>query len=103
MAGRNGNGRNGARVVVTGMGAITAIGNSVEEFWANALDGKSGIDILTSFYHSAYPVHIAGEVKNFDPEKYMDRREARRMARFSQFAIAGTHQALEHADLTLED
>jgi 3-oxoacyl-[acyl-carrier-protein] synthase II len=104
MAGSNGNGRNGngTRVVVTGMGAITAIGNSVEEFWANALDGKSGIDILTSFDHSAYPVHIAGEVKDFDPEKYMDRREARRMARFSQFAIAGTSQALQHAELDLD-
>jgi 3-oxoacyl-[acyl-carrier-protein] synthase II len=102
MAGSNGNGRNGTRVVVTGMGAITAIGNSVEEFWANALDGKSGIDILTSFDHSAYPVHIAGEVKDFDPEKYMDRREARRMARFSQFAIAGTTQAIQHAELDLD-
>lgn len=104
MAGSNGNGRNGhgTRVVVTGMGAITAIGNSVEEFWANALDGKSGIDILTSFDHSAYPVHIAGEVKDFDPEKYMDRREARRMARFSQFAIAGTTQALQQSELDLD-
>ncbi|HVP05182.1 MAG TPA: beta-ketoacyl-ACP synthase II [Dehalococcoidia bacterium] len=104
MAGSNGNGngRNGTRVVVTGMGAITAIGNSVEEFWANALDGKSGIDVLTSFDHSAYPVHIAGEIKDFNPEAYMDRREARRMARFSQFAIAGTRQALTQAELDLE-
>ena len=102
MAGSNGNGRNPTRVVVTGMGAITAIGNSVEEFWANALDGKSGIDILTAFDHSAYPVHIAGEVKGFDPEQYMDRREARRMARFSQFAIAGTTQALKHAELDMD-
>jgi 3-oxoacyl-[acyl-carrier-protein] synthase II len=103
MAGSNGNGngRNGTRVVVTGMGAITAIGNSVEEFWANALDGKSGIDVLTSFDHSAYPVHIAGEIKDFNPEAYMDRREARRMARFSQFAIAGTRQALTQAELDL--
>lgn len=102
MAGSNGNGRNPTRVVVTGMGAITAIGNSVEEFWANALDGKSGIDILTAFDHSAYPVHIAGEVKGFDPKQYMDRREARRMARFSQFAIAGTTQAIQHAELDLD-
>ncbi len=102
MAGSNGNSRNGTRVVVTGMGAITAIGNSVEEFWANALDGKSGIGILTSFDHSAYPVHIAGEIRDFEPEKYMDRREARRMARFSQFAIAGTIQALRQAELDLD-
>ena len=96
-------GRNGTRVVVTGMGAITPIGNSVQEFWDSAVAGKSGLDILQAFDHSAYPVHIAGEVKGFDPEEYMDRRVARRMARFSQFAMAGTAQALRHADLNLED
>ncbi len=96
-------GRNGTRVVVTGMGAITPIGNSVEEFWGNAVDGKSGLGILQAFDHSAYPVHVAGEVKEFDPEEYMDRRVARRMGRFSQFAIAGTAQALRQADLDLED
>src|SRR5687767_798249 len=104
MAGSNGtNGRHPTRVVITGMGAITPIGNSVEEFWSNALEGKSGISILQAFDHSAYPVHIAGEIKNFDPEQYMDRRDARRMGRFSQFAIAATHQALRQADLDLED
>jgi len=96
-------GRNGTRVVVTGMGAITPIGNSVQEFWDNAVAGKSGLDILQAFDHSAYPVHVAGEVKRFDPEEYMDRRVARRMARFSQFAMAGTVQALRQADLNLED
>jgi 3-oxoacyl-[acyl-carrier-protein] synthase II len=107
MAGRNGknarNGRNGTRVVVTGMGAITPIGNSVQEFWANCLAGKSGIDILTSFDHSAYPIHIAGEVKNFNPEDHMDRRDARRMGRFSQFAIAATHEALKQAELDMDE
>ena len=71
MAGTNGtngaNGRHHTRVVITGMGAITCIGNSVEDFWASATAGKSGIDILQAFDHSAYPVHIAGEVKDFDP------------------------------------
>ena len=110
MAGRNGsngkNGRNGrhpTRVVVTGMGAITPIGNSVAEFWESCLAGKSGIDILTSFDHSAYPIHIAGEVKNFDPEEHMDRRDARRMARFSQFAIAATHEAIKQAELDMDE
>ena len=107
MAGRNGsNGRNGrhpTRVVVTGMGAITPIGNSVAEFWESCLAGKSGIDILTSFDHSAYPIHIAGEVKDFDPEAYMERRDARRMARFSQFAIAATDQALKQAELDMNE
>ena len=96
-------GRNGTRVVVTGMGAITPIGNSVQEFWDNAVAGKSGLGILQAFDTSAYPVHVAGEVKDFDPEEYMDRRVARRMGRFSQFAIAGTAQALRQADLNLED
>jgi 3-oxoacyl-[acyl-carrier-protein] synthase II len=94
-------GRNGTRVVVTGMGAITPIGNSVPEFWDAAVAGQSGIDILTSFDHSAYPIHIAGEVKGFDAGDYMDRRDARRMSRFSQFAIAGTRQALQQAELDL--
>ncbi len=101
MAGANG--RSGTRVVVTGMGAITPIGNSVSEFWDSCLQGRSGIGILTQFDHAAYPVHIAGEVKNFDPEEHMDRRDARRMARFSQFAIAATKQALAHAELDLDE
>jgi 3-oxoacyl-[acyl-carrier-protein] synthase II len=84
------------------MGAITAIGNSVPEFWDNALAGKSGIDILTAFDHSNYPIHMAGEVKDFDPEQYMERKEARRMGRFSQFAVAATRQALDHAELELD-
>ena len=96
-------GRNGTRVVVTGMGAITPIGNSVQEFWDSAVAGQSGLGILSTFDHSAYPVHVAGEVKDFDPQKYMDRRVARRMGRFSQFAMAGTTQALRQADLNLED
>jgi 3-oxoacyl-[acyl-carrier-protein] synthase II len=112
MAGRNGgngkNGRNGRngyhgnRVVVTGMGAITPIGLSVADFWDSCLAGKSGISILTSFDHSAYPIHIAGEIKDFNPEDHMDRRDARRMARFSQFAIAATHEAIKQSELDME-
>lgn len=95
-------GSNGRRAVITGMGAITPIGNSVEEFWKNAVEGQPGIDVLTAFDHSQYPVHYAAEVKGFNPEDYMDRRDARRMGRFSQFAIAATAQALRQADLDLE-
>jgi 3-oxoacyl-[acyl-carrier-protein] synthase II len=104
MAGTNGsNGYHGRRVVVTGLGAITPAGNTVEEFWASMIEGRSGIDILQSFDHSAYPVHIAGEVKGFDPEEYMDRRDARRMGRFSQMAIGAARQALTQAELDLGD
>jgi 3-oxoacyl-[acyl-carrier-protein] synthase II len=81
------------------MGAITPIGNTVSEFWDNAVAGKSGIDILKSFDHSSYPIHIAGEVKGFDPEDHIERREARRMSRFSQMAIAASQQALKQAEL----
>jgi len=90
------------RAVITGMGAITPLGNSVEEFWQGCLEGRSGIDYLTQFDASNYPARIAGEVKGFDPEDYMDRREARRMARFSQFAVAAARQAIEGAGLKLE-
>ena len=90
------------RAVITGVGAITPLGNSVEEFWQGCLEGRSGIDYLTQFDASTYPVRIAGEVKGFDPEDYMDRREARRMARFSQFAVAAARQAIESAGLKPE-
>lgn len=95
-------GTNGKRVVVTGMGAITPVGNSVGDFWESCLQGKSGIGPLTRFEPTGYPVRIAGEVKGFDPREYMDRREARRMAPFSQFAIAATRQALDQAELDLD-
>jgi 3-oxoacyl-[acyl-carrier-protein] synthase II len=88
---------------VTGMGAITPTGNSVAEFWNSCLEGRSGIDILTAFDHSAYSIHMAGEVKGFNPEDHMDRKEARRMGRFSQFAIAATREALRNAELHLDD
>ena len=95
-------GRNGTRVVVTGMGAITPLGNSVSEFWQGCLEGRSGIDYVTQFDATGYPSKVAGEVKGFDPLDHMDRRDARRMSRFSQFAVAAGRQALEAAELELE-
>jgi len=94
-------GRNGTRVAITGMGAISPLGNSVSEFWQACVEGKSGIDFVTQFDATGYPSRIAGEVKGFDPQDYMDRREARRMSRFSQFAVAAGHQALQAAELDL--
>jgi 3-oxoacyl-[acyl-carrier-protein] synthase II len=85
------------------MGALSPIGNSVSEFWDSALAGRSGIDVLTAFDHTDYPIHIAGEVKGFDPEQYMERKDARRMARFSQLAMAATRQALDQAELDLSE
>jgi 3-oxoacyl-[acyl-carrier-protein] synthase II len=94
--------RNGRRVLVTGMGAITPLGNSVSEFWQGCVDGRSGIDFVTQFDASGYPSRIAGEVKGFDPLDYMNRRDARRMSRFSQLAVAASRQALQDAELDLE-
>lgn len=91
------------RVVVTGMGAITPLGNSVEETWSAAIDGRSGIGPMTLIDPSAYACRVAGEVKDFDPTEYMDRKTARRMARFSQFAVAAARQALAQAELDPED
>lgn len=93
------------RVVITGMGGLTCLGNSVGEFWQGCLEGRSGIDYLSLIgpeVYMNYPVHIAGEVRGFQPTDYMDRRDARRMARFSQLAVAATRQAIEDAGLDLE-
>lgn len=90
------------RVVVTGIGAITPIGIGKEEYWQSLLAGKSGIDRITRFDASNYPTQIAGEVKNFDPALYMDKKEAKRMDRFTQFAIAATKMAFDDAAINLE-
>jgi 3-oxoacyl-[acyl-carrier-protein] synthase II len=95
-------GWSGRRVMITGMGAVTPLGNCVSEFWQACVDGRSGIDYVTQFDASGYPSRIAGEVKGFDPLDYMDRREARRMSRFSHFAVAASHEALQRAELDLE-
>ena len=89
------------RVVITGMGALTPLGNNVDEFWAGLLEGRSGIDWITLFDYSAYPVKIDGEVRNFDPTEYMDRKDARRMARFSQFSVAAAGMALADSGLNV--
>jgi len=91
------------RVVITGMGALTPLGLSVEETWEGLLAARSGIGRITRFDPSAYPTQIAGEVKGFEPQDYMDPRQARRMSRFSQFAVAATRMALEDAGLTIKE
>ncbi|HHB90271.1 MAG TPA: beta-ketoacyl-[acyl-carrier-protein] synthase II [Anaerolineae bacterium] len=87
------------RVVVTGLGAITAVGKNVTEMWDNLVAGRSGIDYATLIDPSPYPTRIAAEVKDWDPSVYLPRKEARRMARCSQFAVGMAHQALEDAGL----
>lgn len=90
-----------ARVFVTGMGAITPIGNDVPTFWKNLTDGVSGAGNITAFDASDFPVRIACEVKDFDAGQWMDRKMARRTARVTQFALAAARQALDDADLTV--
>jgi 3-oxoacyl-[acyl-carrier-protein] synthase II len=82
------------RVVITGLGALTPIGNTAEEFWANLIAGKSGIGYITRFDTTNSPVKIAGEVRDFNPDKYIDPKAARRMARFAQYAVAVARQAV---------
>ena len=87
------------RVVITGMGAITPLGNSVDEFWSGIKAGKSGIGPITQFDASINKVHYAAEVKNFNPGDYMDPKDARKMARFTQFGVAAAKQCIEDAGL----
>lgn len=90
------------RVVVTGMGAITPIGNSVEEFWNGIKEGKTGFGPITYFDTADYRCKLAAEVKDFDPAQYMDKKSARRMEQFCQFAVAAAGQAISDAGLTIE-
>ncbi|MGQ7887934.1 beta-ketoacyl-ACP synthase II [Paenibacillus sp. WC2504] len=90
------------RVVVTGMGVITPIGNQVDRFWQNLINGTSGISTIDHMDVSEYKTSIAGVVRDFDAEAAVGRREVRRMDRYTQFAIAATKQAMEDANLTID-
>ncbi len=89
-------------MVITGLGAVTPLGNDVETFWKNLVAGKSGADEITAFDHSDYPVHFACEVKGFDPTRWIEHRKARRMDRFAQMILAAAYMAVEDASLEVE-
>ena len=91
------------RVVITGVGVITSIGQTAESFWQSLLAGKSGISKLEKFPIEAYPTHIAAEIKEWDPSVYMDKKDARRMDRFVQFSAAGARQAVDDAKLGIDE
>ncbi len=91
------------RVVVTGVGAITPIGKTPEEYWEGLASGRNGIDKITAFDASHHDCRIAGEVKDFDPHEYMDRKEAKRMDRFAQLGVSAAKQAVKNANLTIND
>jgi 3-oxoacyl-[acyl-carrier-protein] synthase II len=89
------------RVVITGLGCITALSESVDELFSALCEGKSGVTTIESFDASAFTVHFGGEIKHFDVTKYIDRREAKRMDRFSEFAVAAAIQAVQDSGLDL--
>jgi beta-ketoacyl-acyl-carrier-protein synthase II len=91
---------NRKRVVITGLGAVTALGPDVPALWENLINGKSGIRRITQFDASAMPCQIAGEIPEFDPTQYMERKEARRFPRSSQIALGAASQALKQAGLS---
>lgn len=91
------------RVVITGLGAITPVGNDVETMWENIVAGQSGIDFITKVDKEEFPVHVAGEVKDFDASLYIDKRDARKMDLFTQYAVAAAKMAVDDAKLTIDD
>src|SRR4026209_2680459 len=91
------------RAVVTGLDAITPIGNDVATFWRNLTDGVSGVAPITQFDPSGFDVRIAAEGKDFEPRARMGFKQARRMSRFSQLAVAAARQAIDDAGLAIGD
>ncbi|HEY9909283.1 MAG TPA: beta-ketoacyl-ACP synthase II [Thermosynechococcaceae cyanobacterium] len=91
------------RVVITGLGALTPIGNTLTEYWEGLISGRNGIAPITLFDASRHDCRIAGEVKGFDPHTYLDRKEAKRMDRFAQFAVSASKQAIADSGLVIND
>lgn len=91
------------RVVITGIGALTPIGNTAKKTWENALNGVNGIDKITRFDNSDFNIHVAGELKDFDIEDYLDKKEARRMDRFTQYAVVASDEAVKDSGLVIDE
>ncbi|MFK7695893.1 beta-ketoacyl-ACP synthase II [Paenibacillus sp. HJGM_3] len=90
------------RVVITGMGVMTSLGHDLDTFWNHLMEGKSGVSLIEAFDVSEYPTRIAAEIKDFQPDDYMDKKESRRMDRFVQFAVASSLMALKDANLNIQ-
>lgn len=91
------------RVVVTGVGAVSPLGNDANTLWDGVVAGESGIDFITKVNKDDFPVHVAAEVKDFDAKQFMDRKESRRMDLFTQYAVAASKMAVEDANLVIDD
>src|SRR2546428_8347311 len=87
------------RVVLTGLGAVTPVGNTADEFWSALMQGRSGVGPITKFDATDYPTRIAGEVRNFDPLAFVDKKEARRLDPYLQYAVASAALAVQDAAL----
>ena len=90
------------RVVITGLGAITPIGNNVQEFWKGIKEGKCGVDNITQFDATNFKVKLAAEVKGYNPEDYFEKREANRLDKFSQYAMIAAREAWKDSNLDKE-
>lgn len=91
------------RVVITGMGVVSALGMGVDQFWNSIKEGKSGISTVERFDVTDYPTKVAAEIKDFEPTAYIDKKEAKRMDRFTQFAMAAAKMAVEHSGINFEN
>src|SRR5690606_15151535 len=91
------------RVVVTGIGALTPLGNSAQSYWEGLINGVSGADFIKQFDVSKFKTQFACELKDFNPEDYLDKKEARKMDRFSQIAIGAASEAVAHAGIDHPD
>jgi 3-oxoacyl-[acyl-carrier-protein] synthase II len=91
------------RVVITGLGVVSSLGMEIDEFWNNIKDGKSGISKIEGFDTEGFSSQIGAEIKEFNPEKYIDRKDAKRMAKFTQYAVFAAMRALEDAGLEITD
>ena len=90
------------RVVVTGLGAITPIGNSIDSFWNSVKEGKNGIEKIKSFDTTDFKVKVAAEVKNFNAEEYLGKKDAKRLDRFIQFALISAKECIKNSNIDLE-
>lgn len=91
------------RVVVTGIGAVTPLGNDANTLWENVVANKSGIDYITKVDKDQFPVHVAGEIKDFDPRQFIDKKELRKMDLFTQYAVSAAKMAVEDANLVIDE
>ena len=91
------------RVVITGLGTVSPVGNDVKTMWDNVVSGHSGIDFITKVDREQFPVHVAAEVKDFDPSPYIERRDVRKMDYFTQYAVVASKMAVDDANLTIDE